>query len=76
MSNQSSKILTLAMTAASRQLANNDRAWQAILAEKTRQVAELEQVMRSILTVCAEAERDLVYIDDIYRVMSGLRQGR
>lgn len=67
------EILNLAWRNSSRRIASNDRAWAAILSEKSRQVEELSTAIYELLLLCANSE-DTVDIEEVYRILSPVRQ--
>lgn len=68
------RLLVNYVRSSSRHLVHNDRAWQVLLDEKTRQVASLETGLQEILALCAESEIvGFVPVGKVYEILGKVR---
>lgn len=68
------RLLGFALQAASRRVVAHERQWREMWVEKSRQVEEGEYILGQVLKVCAASETGTVDVEDIYRILSGVRQ--
>lgn len=68
------KLLVNYVRSSSRHLVHNDKAWQVLLDEKTRQVESLEKGVQDILALCAESEIvGFIPVEKVYEILGKVR---
>lgn len=68
------RLLGLALRAASRHVSGHEARWRQMFVEKSKEVEEAEYVLGQVLKVCSASEDGKVDVEDIYRILSGVRQ--